>query len=55
MLLRDYPQPLFDITKITIAGRMMFAEQEAQERGVCVCLINPLLFFAISCMVRTYI
>lgn len=33
MQLRDYPHPLLDITGITITGRMMFAEQEAQERG----------------------
>jgi hypothetical protein len=33
MQLRDYPHPLLDITEITITGRMMFAEQEAQERG----------------------
>ena len=31
--LRDYPQPLLAITNVTIAGRMMLAEQEAQERG----------------------
>ena len=33
MQLRDYPHPLLDITETTITGRMMFAEQEAQERG----------------------
>ena len=36
MQLRDYPHPLLDITEITIHGRMMFAEQEAQERGMYV-------------------
>ena len=35
MQLRDYPHPLLDITEITITGRMMFAEQEAQQRGTC--------------------
>ena len=33
MQLRDYPHPLLDITEITVSGRMMFAEQEARERG----------------------
>jgi len=33
MQLRDYPQPLLAMTEVTISGRMLFAEQEAQERG----------------------
>lgn len=35
MQLRDYPQPLLAMTEVTISGRMLFAEQEAQERGSC--------------------
>lgn len=34
MQVRDYPWPLIDITGVTISGRMIFAEQEAQERGI---------------------
>lgn len=33
MQLRDYPQPLLAMTEVTISGKMLFAEQEAQERG----------------------
>ena len=35
MQLRDYPQPLLAMTEVTISGRILFAEQEAQERGTC--------------------
>ena len=33
MAVRDYPHPLVDILEVTISGRIIFAEQEAQERG----------------------
>ena len=33
MQLRDYPEPLLAMTEVTISGRILFAEQEAQERG----------------------
>ena len=34
--LRDYPLPLILGAEVTAVGRMMFAEQEAEERGTCV-------------------
>ena len=40
MQLRDYPHPLLDITGITITGRIMFAEQEVQERGQVVEIVG---------------
>lgn len=34
MQVRDYPYPLINISEVTISGRIVFAEQEAQERGI---------------------
>ena len=41
MQLRDYPEPLLTMTEVTISGRILFAEQEAQERGSYKCITMP--------------
>lgn len=33
MQVRDYPYPVIGIEEVTISGRIVFAEQEAEERG----------------------
>lgn len=34
-LLRDFPQPLLDISQLQLWGRLVAAEQEAPRRGKC--------------------
>ena len=33
--MRDYPHPMVAVEDSTISGQIVFAEQEAQERGTC--------------------
>ena len=38
--MRDYPHPLINISEVTISGRIILAEQEAQEREKRLALVE---------------